>query len=197
MKITFVRHGNTNSYKKGLCQKFSEPLSESGKNQAKKVAYVLKDESYDIVYVSTMKRAIQTADQILIYHPKVKVAYEDLICEYNNGEWEGKSKEWRANKRKGIARKLDIPTWEVRPPHGESQEDLKLRVKKFSQRLKKIKCKSILVISHSTAIFFILFHLLGLKLDDWDKYHLNLGCYLTIEKHNNEFKLIKGPVLDS
>ncbi len=191
MKITFVRHGDTESSESGLCQRFSESLSDAGRNQAKKIAEALKDETYDMVYVSTMRRAIETAEQILIYHPEAKIIYDASICEYNSGEWEGKSREWRAIKRREIAKKLNIHIWEVRPPKGESQKDVKHRVKEFFGKLKMKKLKSILIVSHSTPIFFILYYLLNLSLDDWDKYHLNPGEYLIIMGDKKNFRLAK------
>lgn len=65
MKVTFVRHGQTEWNRLGKQQGLADiPLDQTGIEQARKTAQLLKDEAFDCVYCSPLKRARQTAQMI-------------------------------------------------------------------------------------------------------------------------------------
>jgi len=65
LEIYFVRHGETEWNLKGMLQgKKNSPLTEKGKNQAKKLRDALKDVKFDGIYSSPMGRASLTAEII-------------------------------------------------------------------------------------------------------------------------------------
>ena len=64
MEITFVRHGETDLNKENRIQGSATnyPLNEAGEAYARKAAAVFDPEAYDIVFVSPLTRAKQTAE---------------------------------------------------------------------------------------------------------------------------------------
>ena len=69
MKILVVRHGETVSNKERIHQSVDTPLSESGEQQANKIAQRLADVTIDKMYASPLPRAQKTAE---IINQKVK-----------------------------------------------------------------------------------------------------------------------------
>jgi len=90
-RLIFVRHaeaeGNVNRRFQGWTD---GELTEKGHIQAQKVAKRLKDEKIDVIYSSSLKRTMQTAD----YISKIKnlpIIRTDKLKEINGGDWENVS----------------------------------------------------------------------------------------------------------
>lgn len=66
LSLVFVRHGEV---QQGVhADAMGPPLTKRGEKQAERVATRLKDEAFDHIYVSSLRRASQTADAILDHH---------------------------------------------------------------------------------------------------------------------------------
>lgn len=93
MKLTITRHGETEENIAGIMQgHLPGTLSASGIEQAKKVALRLKDEEFDFIYSSDLRRAVDTAKEIAKYHPDTKIEFVENLRERNFGEFQGKKK---------------------------------------------------------------------------------------------------------
>ena len=89
MKVTFVRHGQTEWNRLGKQQGLADiPLDQTGIEQARKTAQLLKDEAFDCVYCSPLKRAQQTA-QIICEGRNIPIILEQRLIERDMGEFEG------------------------------------------------------------------------------------------------------------
>ena len=81
MKVTFVRHGETDWNSQGKQQgKADIPLNEKGLQQAQKTAELLSNMEFDHVYCSPLMRARQTA-QVICEGRKVPITYDERISE--------------------------------------------------------------------------------------------------------------------
>ena len=90
MKVTFVRHGETDWNSQGKQQgKADIPLNEKGLQQAQKTAELLSNMEFDHVYCSPLMRARQTA-QVICEGRKVPITYDERISERDMGEFQGK-----------------------------------------------------------------------------------------------------------
>jgi len=87
MKITIIRHGKTDSTVKGLRQgsKTDLPLNEIGRKEVLSFKIQIGD-SFDTVYSSPLKRAIETARLLFPGH---EIQINEFITEYDFGELEG------------------------------------------------------------------------------------------------------------
>ncbi|MDA9607342.1 histidine phosphatase family protein [Candidatus Actinomarina] len=84
-KITFIRHGQTDSNKSGIWQgHIDNPLNEIGKNTAQKLRNTF--DQYDVYLSSTYQRAMETLS--LVVDDEDILTSENLI-EMNLGNWEG------------------------------------------------------------------------------------------------------------
>ena len=84
-KVTFIRHGQTDSNTSGIWQgHVDNSLNETGKNTAQKLRNTFDE--YDVYLSSTYKRALDTLSIVL--DDKDIVTSENLI-EMNLGNWEG------------------------------------------------------------------------------------------------------------
>ncbi len=152
-RIIFVRHaeaeGNVNREFHGWTD---SSITEKGHLQAQKVAQRLKDEQIDVIYSSSMKRTMQTA-QYIADIKKLPVIRTDKLKEINGGDWEGRK--WSELEQTWPH---EYDTWENKPhihkmPNGESMEEFQQRLlKEVEYIIGNNKGKSICVVTHGTAI---------------------------------------------
>jgi len=160
-----VRHGETEANSKEINEGHREgELTEKGRQQAKKVALRLKEEKLDVIYVSDLKRAVDTAAEIIKHHPNVEVIYEPSLREQSHGIYEG-SPYGTISK---VAKEAGLAKMEFRPEGGESINDAKKRVKKFLDRIfNEDKDKTVLVVTHGGVIVNILIQLFNYPDEDY------------------------------
>ncbi len=144
MRLIITRHGETEENRKGITQgQRHGTLSALGKNQAKKLALRLKKEKIDIIYSSDLARAKDTAIHIAKFHQKAKFKFTKQLRERNLGEFEG-----RKHSEYIIVRKDG--TWSYPDPkNGESARQLRLRAKRFWQKLLRTHSSgTVLIVAH-------------------------------------------------
>ena len=129
MRIILTRHGETheNVKKISMGQGVDGLLNELGIEQAKKLALRLREEDMTAVYVSDLKRAVRTAEEVLYFHPRTKMILAPQLRERNLGIYEGgPNKVW-----KEVMEQSPIPFHLFQPEGGESYAELQERVGKF------------------------------------------------------------------
>ena len=90
MKITLIRHGITNWNTKNLIQgSTNKKLSRIGIMKTVELKNKLKDNDYDICYMSPLIRCVETA--IILIGDRVITQKDDRLIERNMGELEGES----------------------------------------------------------------------------------------------------------
>lgn len=92
MNIILVRHGQTDWNVNDLLQGRTDiELNENGKNQAIETAHQLINTHIDAIYVSPLRRTIDTAQQINKTR-NLEMIIDNRLIERGFGEYEGKSK---------------------------------------------------------------------------------------------------------
>ncbi|WP_416198968.1 MAG: Phosphoserine phosphatase 1 [Sporanaerobacter sp.] len=146
MDIIFIRHGETKENKRGVYGSFDTTLSQIGIEQILKAKELVQDISFERVYISPLKRTMETAELL-----GLKGDFDRRIQEINFGIFEGKTYE---------EIKRDYPeetyTWTndyiyYRIPNGESLMDLYSRTANFLEDIVS-KDKNALVITHEGVI---------------------------------------------
>ena len=181
MKLTILRHGQTDANINQICQGSDEPLNDTGKKQASKTAEELKNESFDVVFVSTHTRTQQTANIILQYHKDTPRIDDSQIREVENGDWAGKSQAFKKSERVRIAKENGIETWQVQAPNGESIDQGIQRGKDFVDWLKTQEYGNVLMVTHGHIALGIHQYLLRFDWDDWEKYRLQNAKFSVFE----------------
>jgi len=173
-----MRHGQTLSNIQKIYQgQGDSPLSKNGTAQAKLAAKFLKNVNLDAIYCSDLKRSEATAKIIAKYHPKTPILKLRTLRERYYGDWEGLTFEAIAEKYKKL-----YATWEKNPikasiPHAEKLKDLQDRVVKTVKKLvKKHKSGTILIVGHGGVNRALLFHYLGMPLNNFWKIKQDNCC---------------------
>ncbi len=170
IKLILVRHGRTKAYEKGIIQgQTHAKLSKTGRDQAARVAYRLKDEPINIAYTSDLKRAKDTAKEIMKYHKDVKLYTSKSLRELSKGYFDGKTKELA---KKELDESEDLLYEHVWPDadnyEGESLILVQKRTVEFYENLlKKHSEKNVLIVSHGHPIRTLLLHLRCVPLNDF------------------------------
>ncbi|MBX4204773.1 MAG: histidine phosphatase family protein [Candidatus Doudnabacteria bacterium] len=150
MKITIVRHGETDSNieHRYMGQKIDESLNETGVQQVEKLALHLSPD-FNLILCSPLKRAFETA-QIISKKLNIPVEIKRELIERDGGELSGML--WKDTVAKY---NLSLSTFEKNldfdfsPYGGESIEQVRQRVNKFFDDVEKnYKDKKLLVVTH-------------------------------------------------
>lgn len=163
MEIVFIRHGQTDVNKENRLQGSSIdlPLNAKGRAYAEKAAAKFDARSFDQVYSSPMKRAVETARIFTKGEKRIKL--DKRLLEFDFGEWDGKQmKEIWAH----YPDVLD-PWGKVNKhylkyaAHGESYAALEKRCASFiNDLLARYPDQKILVVAHGRLIRMMAAHLL-------------------------------------
>jgi broad specificity phosphatase PhoE len=168
MKLILARHGETDGNVNYINQGQMEgQLTSNGRKQAIMLGKRLSDEKIDEIYVSDLRRCVQTAEHILIYHPEAIVHYSSLLRERSLGFLEG-------SKRGDVAKyskESGLNILDYKPEGGESIREVKLRVKTFIDELmQKHNDETILIVSHGQFIANIILYIMKLDDTNYDTY---------------------------
>ncbi len=141
MRLILVRHGETIENQKGICQGQMEgTLSDNGIEQAKRVAEFLKSEKIDVIYSSDLKRALDTANEVVKQFPNSPFYQDKRIRERYFGSFQGKL---FPENRKNL----------VIPPDAESDLALFQRVNEFyNEIIEKHFNHNVLIVSHGVTL---------------------------------------------
>jgi broad specificity phosphatase PhoE len=177
--LWLVRHGETQANVDGIFQgQMDTLLNARGQRQAREVAALLGERSFDVIYSSDLRRCADTARAIatltghdIVFDPDLRelhygvlqgVQYQhfhEVLARY------GLSDEWGPGvfSQRGIA-----------PPEGESIGDLRVRVARFVERIDSAHATDlnheVLVVSHGGTLRALMTVLLGLPIEQRSSY---------------------------
>ncbi len=191
-RLIIVRHAEAEGNFKRIFHGWTDSeITEKGHKQAILVAERLKNEKIDIIYSSSMKRTLQTAE----YISRIKglpVIRTDALKEINGGDWEGKK--WHALPE-NYPKEYD--TWENRMhlhvmPNGESIKEFQERlIAELELIIRENTGKSICIVTHGTAIKTLLCFFHGCSLNEILNMPWVDNTAVTMLEHDNgKFKMI-------
>ena len=106
MKLILVRHGHTDDLKNNIVQgQRRTPLNLRGRREARLVALVIRKLRIHAINSSDLPRALQTAETIAKYHPRLTVKAVPALREKGHGIYEGST----AGGSDYLARKYYLP----------------------------------------------------------------------------------------
>jgi probable phosphoglycerate mutase len=143
MKIIFVRYGHTNLNNPKRMQGISDlGLNDKGIEQANDIRKVIENKNIDIIIVSPLKRAIQTA-KIINYNMQKEIIIDKRIIEMNFGNLEGEEYSedyWNID-------------FDYKSYNGESISEFQKRIYGFIEDIKnKFKEKNVLIVAHRRSV---------------------------------------------
>ena len=140
IKITYFVHGTTTDNEQHISSGWKDvELSELGIKQSIVLKEQTKDEKFDVVFCSDLKRAVDSAN--LTWGDTHNIIQDVRLRECNYGDYNGKPSE--------IVEPLQENSITTPMPNGESYEMVKERVATFLQDLKKdYDGKSVAIVGH-------------------------------------------------
>ncbi len=140
VEITYFVHGTTTDNEKRLSSGWSDvELSELGISQAIALKDLIKNEKFDVVFCSDLKRAVRSAE--LTYGAEVKIIQDERLRECNYGIYNGKES--------STVEPMQEVNITDRFPEGESCEDVKDRINSFLFDLKNgYDKKKVAIVAH-------------------------------------------------
>lgn len=139
MKILFVRHGQTNLNNPRRMQGISnEELNATGKEQADEIRKILENKKIDLIIVSPLKRAMQTA-KIINSNINKEIIIDERIIEMNYGALEGEV----------YCKDYWDMDYDYKSINGENISDFQERIYNFIEDIKvKYREKNVLIVAH-------------------------------------------------
>jgi broad specificity phosphatase PhoE len=153
MKIFIARHGETDSNKASKLQgqRVNDDLNALGIKQAEELASKLVNESFDVIFTSPLVRAVHMAN-IIAEVIKAPIVESRDILERDFGIFSGKTWEEMkviSNSDTDFRAKDFAQEYDYRPYEGESVEDVKTRLIRFIDMLKRdYTNKKVLIVAH-------------------------------------------------
>ncbi len=146
----FIRHGESEANRgEWLAGHRDSPLTERGREQAREAFHRVQALDVQMVLVSDLSRAVETA-QIVLNGRELPIQHTPLLRERAGGRWEGRQlEELRAAGHLGR-----VQGWYERPPEGESLHDVVVRTARALELLDDER--DVLVVAHGTLIRAVL-----------------------------------------
>lgn len=192
LEIIFVRHGESETNKKGLyCGWTNSLLTEKGLKQAEIVSQKLADEEIDLIISSDLDRCLKTAEIINKFHSETIIKETDLK-ELNFGIWEGLSYDEICKAFPQNAKEWQEDFVGFKMPKGESLYEMHQRVNNaFNRIVNEYKEGRILIVSHSGVIRSILSQQIIGSIDGYWKFKIE-NCGITRLQLIDDFPVILG-----
>ena len=191
-RIFLVRHGETEWNKTRRFQGRSDvPLNEEGKNQARALASVLKDENFAAIYSSPLSRALETAGFIKEFHPSFAVTEEEGLIEIELGEFDGLDARLWAEQYPDFRKAWSENPATLRMPGGENLEEVQDRALNTLNRILSPypSGTALLICSHNFVLLTILCHALEIPLDRFREIRKGTASFSIINRHADRYSV--------
>jgi len=167
-ELILLRHGQSQwNLENRFTGWIDVPLSPKGEAEARAAGEKLRGHRIDVLYLSVLKRAIDTATLALqaagLSVPETR--RDAALNERMYGDLQGLNKAEAARKWGDAQVKLWRRSYDVRPPGGESLADTAARVLPYweSKILPDLRAgKNVLVVAHGNSLRALVMHLDGL-----------------------------------
>lgn len=172
--IITVQHTESLHHTNGMIGAWGDwELTERGRAQAFEIGKWLLYEDCDKcfqMYVSDLKRALQTAE-VINRTLGISPIVTDVIREVNAGAGNGQSRGWYDSHKLPRPEEYDP---DYKPfPDAESDRELWERLLPFYQEITSNDMQRIIVVSHGTTLSFLQSMLMGCSFEDIAKYRFN------------------------
>ncbi len=190
----FLRHGHSAANKEGLLtgQLPGICLSPVGRKQADQLISRIGKGIIDRVHLSPIERCQLTINPWLQSpHSKSITSLEinDGFSEINFGEWSGKK--LSTLRRNPLWKSVQESPSQVTFPGGESFKKAQKRAVVSLQEIRSIRGEKVhLIVSHSDTIKLVVAHLLGMKLDEFQKLEIAPASFTVFSGDSKKLSLV-------
>lgn len=139
LRITYFVQGTTTDNENGIASGWQPgELSELGIKQSKELGEIIKNQNFDAVFCSDLRRAVDSSQ--LAFGSRYKIITDKRLREINYGDYNGKPETFKNNLEAYIEKPFT---------NGESYLNVEKRLRDFIYKLKKFYSdKHIAIIAH-------------------------------------------------
>lgn len=165
-RLVFVRHCEAEGNTKGVLQGRTDcDISGNGAVQLDLISLRLRNEPFEAIYSSPLRRAFKTAQAIDRYH-HLPIQVDRRLSEIDVGAWEGRSWSEIEKENSAMLKIWNESPGKFRAEGGESMKEVYDRVWKAAKDIAEAnRGKTVCVVSHGCAIRNLLCHALGWPVD--------------------------------
>lgn len=155
--LVLVRHGESTWNAKGIWTGITDvDLTEKGREEARAAGEAIKDINFRIAFVSVLKRAKETLEEMeKVLGVKLPTTEDKALNERDYGDYTGKNK-WEVKEQIGEEEFLKLRrSWDFLVPNGESLKQVYERVAPYYKDhiLPELKNgKNVLVSAHGNSL---------------------------------------------
>ena len=182
--LVLVRHGESQwNLENRFTGWIDVPLTDKGREEAKRAGEKIKSIKFDKAYTSVLKRAVETLEIMLkvIKQEKLPIEKDQALNERHYGDLQGLNKAETAQKYGDKQVHIWRRSYDIAPPNGESLKDTAARTLPYFEKkiVLDLKAgKNILVSAHGNSLRSIVMELD--KLTKKQVLELNLGTGVPI-----------------
>ena len=159
LELWLIRHGETDwNAERRIQGQQHNALSALGERQAARLGQRLKDERFDRVYCSDLKRTVQTAE---LAFSGCTLTFDKRLREISRGVLEGLLGTELVGEQRDVYAAMRRDLFNVRPPGGENYRDLSARAVPWFRGLPA--AGKVAAVTHGGVIFALLHHIVGVE----------------------------------
>jgi|UPI0004013EF7 alpha-ribazole phosphatase len=190
--LYLTRHGETQWNVEKRMQGWQDsPLTEKGRQDAKRLGQRLEAVELTAIYASTSGRAFETAELVRGERP-IPIYQDEQLREMHLGDWEGKTHDEIQQMDPVLFDHFwNAPHLYV-PQRGERFWDVQQRALEAVQRIiARHQGKTVLVVTHGVVLKTLIAAFKGVPLDDlWAPPYMYGTSVTIVEAHHDEFRVI-------
>ncbi|MBX7225150.1 MAG: histidine phosphatase family protein [Chitinophagales bacterium] len=190
-EIYLIRHGQTDYNVKGIVQGkgVDSSLNERGVQQARHFFDFYREEGFEHIFISSLKRTHQTVLPFIDHGHSYEIS--PYLDEIDWGIYEGQlpTPEMLKNYT-GIIAQWRSGALDTKIHGGESALDLYIRQQPFIEMMRSMDYNKVLICSHGRAIRSLLCGFLQVPLHEMDNFEHTNTCLYKLEYINGDFKLV-------
>lgn len=163
-----LRHGETEwNAQNRFCGRSDVPLSDAGREQARRLGDRLKSVPLDVLYTSPLRRAFETA-RLISDAIGLESIVDERLAEINYGRWEGKTLDEIIADDPPLYEAWKADPGKMAPPEGETGIEAQQRVVPFLEALaERHRGQRVAVVFHKTVCRLAVCHFLGMSPSDY------------------------------
>ena len=191
MRLILVRHGETMWNRENRILGHTDvDLNEKGRKQAERLGVALKDEEVTAIYSSSLRRARETANEIVRYH-NLEVIADDAFMELDAGDLDGLTFEEVMKRYGEFLKEWANDASSLKVPGGESIAEVQRRAWSAVNKLVDIHAdETVIVVSHSLAIQSMINKALEMNLSNLRRLRLDLASISILNFGKNGISLL-------
>ena len=199
--LVLVRHGESQwNLENRFTGWIDIPLTEKGREEARRAAEKIRDIHFDRAYTSVLQRATESLDIMLQVTGQqgIPVAYDRALNERHYGDLQGLNKAETAEKFGKKQVHLWRRSYDVAPPGGESLKDTAARTLPYFEAhiLPDLRAgKNVLVSAHGNSLRSIVMQLDQLTREQVIELNLATGVPI-VYKFSPDLQIISKKILD-